>query len=246
MQYDHYKILFEEFYLQNPAEIRSFSMSDDPRVLNNQVSKSAYPQLQLDLPVISPRITHGGRHHTEVQATIAILQSGGSEDDWISQETALEVTYPIIEKLVAYLDYKRKTASGIKVLRIGQIYGIVRYENNLWGWGISVTLDAPASFCHDPDQDVEILHFRAAFVEGQNTLQIEVQGDTYSVTLTESSRLPLELENIASAITSDDNDVTAYVFDNRLALVASDPADPAITYNISLPGHTWTQISLDS
>lgn len=245
MQYDQYKMLFEEFQLQNWALIPSFSMSDDPRVLNDQVSTTTYPQLQLDRPVWTPKIIHGGRHTMEIQATVAILMPGGADDDWITQETALDTTFPLLEKLIAYLDYKRKTESLIKVIRIGQGYAVERYETNLYGWALTVTLEAPASFCHDPDLDVEILHFKAGFVEGESLLQITVEGQNYQASLSESSRLLLAIDNLAGQISDDlAHNIQATRYDNRLILISDSPASPPITFNISLPGHSWTQISL--
>ena len=169
-------------------------MSDDDRVLQTQISETIYPQLQLDRPIWTPDIIQGGRHATEINATVAILDTAGGTDDWTRQEQVLDRIYPLVEKLIAYLDYQRKLNNPVKVKRFGQIYAIERYEGaNLWGWGIPLTLEAPASFCHDDTQDVDIRYYQANFMENENLLSINIEGVDYQVSWTRERNIDLAL-----------------------------------------------------
>lgn len=232
MDYFGYKILFQNFQISNSALLPGFSMSDDERVLARQRSESLYPQLQLDRPTVTPEIQHGGRHKDTIQGSVAIL-APAAKDDWTKQENRLQELLPIMQALIAWLDYNRKISS-FKLIRVGEIYPIERYEHgNLWGWAVSLTFETPANYCYDTGELFQISHYYAQWYDNVNELLLTINGQDYTVPWLAEDRLGQALEQLRDLINDAGDNVFAIVDDDHIILRASDPGEIFTVDNVS-------------
>jgi len=241
MNYKDYRIVFQNFVLQPHTGVQSFSISDDDRVLTLQEG-TAYPQLQLDTPTYRPMINRGSIGKKIFEGQVAII-GPVNKDDWAAQDRLLDDLEPEMDALIKYLDYNRKLGWGT-ITSIGTAYPIKRWEaDNLWGWGIDLTIEAKFNYCHEPDNDVEIIHFFPEFTPGDDKIRIRVNAVEYVADWEED--LPAErkraVKSIASQVNSDTatSNIKAESFLETLILIHTLPGT-SIPYEIALPGHQWT------
>ena len=244
MNYQSYRHLFHNYTLQSWNQTKSFSISDDQRILPQQGNISFYPQLQLDTPIYKPTIHRGKTDLKTYEGQVAILQPVG-KGHWGDEDTALDELEAEMDRLIAWLDHHRKLDFGY-IRDIGSVYPIKRFEHdNLFGWAVQIQIEVKVNYCHDPALNVEILHLQPVYEEGENTLSIEIEGTPYSVSWQDPDQVELSLTNLAAAIqlTPPDPLITAQVFLDQLILIHSQPQTP-INIDTNLPGHSWINNSL--
>ena len=239
MNYRSYRTTFQDFVLQPSNGIVSFSMSDDERVLS-EGSDQYYPQLQIDTPTWRPTINRGGRDTKTYFGQLFITKPVIGRDDWAEEDRVLDELEPEMDRLIAWLDYKRKQDWG-KITNIGTAFPVKRFENNnLWGWGIELTIEAKANYCHEPSFDVSTCHLFPVWTDGQSLLQIEISGNTYSTQWTDKTMLRKSIRALVDKINADTltTNIKSQIFLDTLILVHLIPSADII-HNISMAGHTW-------
>ncbi len=226
-------------YVMQPSNgIVAFSMSADSRTLVREPALSGYPQLQMDTPTWRPSIERGGRH-TKVYDTVVAVLSPASPDDWASQDDVLTALEGEMDVLIAYLDFLRKETNGT-LTGLSEAFPIKNWQgDNLFGWGIGITLEVPREYCYEPSGDVKVVF--ASPPSGKETLLHGLNINTESYTVQWGAEDPPEriLGKFEAQINADTDThgVTAHVFLNDLILVGSTPSTPVLIGDSE--GHGW-------
>jgi hypothetical protein len=239
MNYQLYRQIFQNYVLQPWNETKTFSVSDDQRVLKQQGNLSFYPQLQLDTPTYRPDIKRGKSDLKYYEGQVAILQPV-KKGDWAQEDQVLDQLEVEMDRLIAWLDYHRKLDFGY-IREIGTIYPIKRFEHdNLFGWGVPFKIEIKANYCHDFSLDVEVVHLEPVFVEGETLLSLVIEGTPYVIPWSDSSQKDLVLTKMISGIAENPPDplINVSVFLGQLILVHTQAQVP-ININIEVPGHSW-------
>lgn len=244
MDYQSYRHLFHNYVLQSWNQTKSFSVSDDQRILPQQGNLSFYPQLQLDTPTYKPTINRGKTDIKTYEGQVAILQPV-NKDDWPEEDSALDELESEMDRLIAWLDHHRKLDFGY-IREIGTVYPIKRFEHdNLFGWAVQIHIEVKTNYCHDAALDVEVLHLQPSFVDEETQLSIEIEGTPYIVNWQDPAQSELSLVNLAAAIqlAPPTPEISAQVFLGQLILIHSQP-QTSINFDINQPGHSWVNYSV--
>lgn len=224
-------------------ELKSFTRSDDERVLSRQAADWEYPMLQLDPPTFTPELIRYGAHRKQYNCTIAILKYVEA-DDWTAQEQAIEELEPLLHKLISKLEKD-------KVLEVlGDAYQIARAtHDNTWGWAIELSVKESVSYCYSTGDWYELRHYTPAFEEEQTLIKIEVNGESYEVAWEDEADVQTMLDAMVAAINADTGTTNAKAWTQQTELTSPHliitATTTAATLTIDTPseGHNWTLVN---
>lgn len=245
MNYDELRALFHSFVLQPSNSLLSFSMSQDVRTLSTQ-PEQVYPQLQLDVPSWTPTLTPGQKSKKVISTQVAIV-SPIFQDHWADQDALMDTLEIEMERLISYVDTKRRLLSWGTIDSIGTVVPIEFAEHaSLFGWAVPISFSVNMPCYHNPENTYTIVHLNPAFESSETQLSIDVGGTQYDASWDDELIPPdRPIDVLVAAINVDTltHLVTARRHLNTLILSISTP-NTNVPWAAVAGNHSWTSITI--
>lgn len=144
--------------------------------------RNEFPQLEIEPPRYQARVEKGGRRAKRYRMQITILDQA-KVDDYRAQELAHERTEPILDDIISRLFKDKLLKSGeFEVFSVNN-----EAHDSLWGWGVSFDIIVEEAFCYSSSEWYDLVRLKPVWVEGENSLSVEVEGVAFSTSWTENS-----------------------------------------------------------